>query len=273
MRSIKKLVVAAVATATVGSLAYGISTALATPSRPNGPTTQTAAQLRGLLAAPANLESVYVPLSNCRLVNTGVAGGRIPAGSTRNFQVTGTAGFPGQGGTSGGCGVPTDATAVSARLTGTGVLSNGAFVAFPTGTPTGQGTLYYAKGLNLTTGLNLQIGTGGKSSIKNVGGSAFTIIDVNGYWVPQIHAVLSPSGGIYAGSPRVLSSTNPSPGHYTVTVDRDLTGCTPIASVYGGPYYATAVVSGHSVFATTYYGFGANVGTPLNLYWSLTVDC
>lgn len=51
-------------------------------------------------------------------------------------------------------------------------------------------------------------------------------------YMPRMHGMVSPGGAIYAGSPSLLSATNPSPGVYTVTFDRDITYCTPIVDPY-----------------------------------------
>lgn len=251
-----------------GALGYGISAA--SPASHNGPaTTQSAADIRKLMSAPAHPESLYVPLTNCRIVNTAVAGGRIPNGSARNFQVTGTLGFPGQGGQNGGCGVPSYATAVSARISSNGALGNGAFIAYPTGTPTGQGTLYYAKGVNVTTGATLQVGAAGKVTVKNVAGPAFTAIDVNGYYAPQIHALIASNGAIVSGTPQVVSSTRTSTGSYTIAINQDLTGCTAVSGMDGGAFFSSAVISGNSLFGGTYNVTGARQ----DLYWTFTVLC
>jgi hypothetical protein len=55
---------------------------------------------------------VYTPLSPCRIIDTRLGGGILAGGSTRSFFVKGTNGFETQGGTVGGCGVPTAATSV-----------------------------------------------------------------------------------------------------------------------------------------------------------------
>jgi hypothetical protein len=275
MRLSKKFTVATLIALGAAGGGFGVASAVS-PTPPPSPNAgaATAAMPRGPLSAsaviaPSNPMSLYVPLKNCRAVATATAGGKIPNGATRDFQMTGTTGFTTQGGTSGGCGIPAYATAVSARVTSTASDANGAFIAYPTGTPVGQGTLYYAKGVNVTTGSNLQIGTAGKITVKNVQGPSHLAIDVNGYYSPQIHAVLSYNGGVYTGSPLVLSSTRLSTGSYRVQIDRDLNGCTPTASINGSAYFASAYVSGGYVYAGTY----APNGTPTDLYWTLDVSC
>jgi len=275
MRLTKKFTVATLIALGAAGGGFGVASAVS-PTPPPSPNAgaATAAMPRGTVSAsavvaPSNPMSLYVPLKNCRAVATATAGGKIPNGATRDFQITGTTGFPTQGGTAGGCGIPAYATAVSARITSTAADANGAFIAYPTGTPIGQGSLYYAKGVNVTTGATLQIGTGGKVTVKNVLGPAHLALDVNGYYSPQIHAVLNYNGGVYTGSPRVLASTRLGTGSYRVQIDRDLNGCTPTASINGSAYFASAYVSGSYVYAGTY----APNGTPTDLYWTLDVSC
>ncbi len=59
-------------------------------------------------AIPTNplVDVVFTPITPCRIINTNLGGGPIAAGTTRNFVVAGTSGFPTQGGTAGGCGIP-----------------------------------------------------------------------------------------------------------------------------------------------------------------------
>jgi hypothetical protein len=72
---------------------------------------------------------VYTPVTPCRVFDTRYSAAGILAGGTqRNFEVSGTTGFPAQGGNSGGCGIPFGHA--------TAVIINFAAVA-----PTGTGTL------------------------------------------------------------------------------------------------------------------------------------
>jgi hypothetical protein len=53
---------------------------------------------------------LFVPLSPCRIIDTRSGGGILNVDQARHFKVAGTDGFPEQGGTAGGCGVPQGAT-------------------------------------------------------------------------------------------------------------------------------------------------------------------
>ena len=62
-------------------------------------------------------ESVYVAITPCRLADTRVMGGDYTNLQVRSMNVSGTVGFPAQGGKAGGCGIPATATAIAASMT------------------------------------------------------------------------------------------------------------------------------------------------------------
>ncbi|WP_076259221.1 hypothetical protein [Intrasporangium flavum] len=271
MRFTSKLAVATAFMLGAAAGGYGIANAASSPAPSPGPANGPVAARSALATVvQPNPMAVYVPLKNCRAVATATAGGKIPNGATRDFQMTGTTGFTTQGGTSGGCGVPSYATAVSARVTSTAADANGAFIAYPTGTPVGQGTLYYAKGVNVTTGANLQIGTGGKVTVKNVLGPAHLAIDVNGYFAPQIQAHIELDGTLTSATPLVTSSSRPGTGVFVANVARDVSACAAHADPDGsGGYISSAVPSGSTVTIYTY----NLAGTPTNIRFTLSVTC
>ena len=80
-------------------------------------------------------------------------------------------------------------------------------------------------------------------------------------------------GSIYSGSIRVLSAHHDSTGTYTVTVDRDLTGCSVAANVAGGMYYVSAYISGNIVVGDTWALSSTGTATDTDLYWYFTVAC
>jgi hypothetical protein len=113
----------------------------------------------GLLPIPNILGStqadlVYTPVTPCRIIDTRLGGGAIAAGTTRNFVVSGTGGFPAQGGTSGGCGIPLGpATAAVINLVAVGPAGAGDLRITPFGT-----AIPVASIINYTSGLNLANG-------------------------------------------------------------------------------------------------------------------
>lgn len=285
MKLFQRVALIATASLIAGATGYGVSYAAGGGRASTVPNASpVAAGLHDLAGPgasprpPAVPESTYVAVKNCRLVNTSLAGGRIAAGHNRAFYVVGTAGFTGQGGTSGGCGIPASATAISARVTAVSATANGAFVAYPTGTPVGQGTLYYAKGVNVTTGANIQLGSGSGQvlTVANVAGNGQLIIDVNGYFQEQMQGMIASDGSIYSGSNRIVSATVINPGVYRVTFDTDVSYCTPHVTTYSGKgvYGSAYGFAGNSIYVYTWYISGTThleVANPY--YFYITVTC
>jgi hypothetical protein len=118
--------------------------------------------LAPFLLGDSAADLVLVPVAPCRIIDTRVAGGQITAGAQRNFYVAGTAGFPGQGGTTGGCGIPLGpATAVVINFVAVNPAGAGDLRAFPFGgaLPTASIVNYAlpGSGLNIANGLDTKI--------------------------------------------------------------------------------------------------------------------
>ena len=75
----------------------------------------------------------FVPVDPCRLADTRQGGGIVGTNATRNFLVSGSAGFPAQGGTSGGCGVPEGALAAELTIISADATAPGFLRAYPFG--------------------------------------------------------------------------------------------------------------------------------------------
>jgi len=226
-------------------------------------------------ATLTDVENVYVPIKPCRIVDTRAAGGLLTANSYRNFYVRGTSGFAGQGGTSGGCGLPL--TSVAATLSFTTVNSTGVgrINAFPYNeTESNSTSITYSK-TKTTANPTIKLtayGFAPHMAVHNYNYATDLVVDVTGYFVPQISAIINSGDGIYNGTSRVVSNDNTSTGQYTVTIDRDVTGCSVTSAPYSGPYLVTAYTSSNKVYANTYY-FNGGVPTLTNMYWQLQVVC
>ncbi|GAA3672929.1 hypothetical protein GCM10022237_35660 [Nocardioides ginsengisoli] len=178
---------------------------------------------------------------------------KVKAGQTRALAVRGR------------CGVPAWATDAAVNVLAHSTTRKPARTyvgAVPVAASPGRGD-----GTGQTT---LTLSPSGALAVKATGGTAKVSVYVTGFAAPSIHAVLAYNGGIVSGSPRVLSSTRTSAGSYDVVIDRDISNCTPIASINGSAFFASAYRSGPStVHANTY----NPAGTPVDLYWTLTVIC
>ncbi len=78
------------------------------------------------------------------------------------------------------------------------------------------------------------------------------VIDVQGFYAPQIQATVNLDGTLGDHTSRVVSSSRPATGQYTVTVDRNVSGCVASANVPlpGGKAWRSSV----SALARTEHG-------------------
>jgi len=263
----------------IGVLVIGVSSAAASssPSLPPNPPGEVGA------SAPTfqpTYESIYVPVTPCRIVDTrrGVGTNGTPIGNkqTRTYYVGGTFGFAPQGGKAGGCGIPVGAVAISSILTAVSPARAGFVRAWPQGqSEPGATVLNYGR-IASGTGVTLSINPLMASSlnVRNYGGPTEVVIDVTGYYVKQLAGFISPSGGTYAGSSRIVSSARiTDPGVYEVTFDRDVRYCAAVANAYYYNYYASTDSYGAANNNTVRVRLFNNAGAAVNGYFSITVTC
>jgi hypothetical protein len=192
-------------------------------------------------------ETQFVAVAPCRIVDTRVAGGPIAPGASRAFYVGGTTQFVSQGGQAGGCGVPLAATGVAATVAVSKPAGAGYLAAWANGAaqPTAA-TLNYVKAAGaISTGTTLTIHAGVAQSlrVKNQGPPASVIIDVSGYYLPQIQGLIGSDGSLSTGTSRILSASHPGTGSYYVTLDRPARQCSPSAATYNLYRYASVGLS------------------------------
>jgi len=225
--------------------------------------------------APAKSETLFYALKPCRIVDTRAGGGILHNTVARNFYVSGTFGFAPQGGHSGGCGVPLGATGVTANVTVANTTGSGYLTGYPAGTtePT-TNFITYQHGVNITANPTFAISTSTPSlTIKANGGDTHVIIDVTGYYVPQIEGMVSPGAAIYSGSSRLVSAVRNGVGNFTVTVDSDVTYCTPTVTAYSGYVYASAYDFNNNKVQVFLWYLSAGTQTAYDGYFYLKVDC
>jgi len=226
--------------------------------------------------ATTDTEDSYRSITPCRIVDGRQALGELPSGQTRSYEVRGTTGFAPQGGKSGGCGIPTAATAVTFSITVVSPNRSGFLRAWPAGTTEPQATLLnYTAGQSQTVTAPVTLGasSGAKDlTVKSSGADAQLVIDVQGYYTPPIHAVVNLDGTLSNGTSRVLASAKVSTGQYRVDIDRPVVGCTATANAYGsGTFFANAVPNGSSVYVYAYNASGA--GALTNITFEVDVSC
>ncbi|MTD15470.1 hypothetical protein GIS00_16160 [Nakamurella sp. YIM 132087] len=177
---------------------------------------------------PVQMDAIYASVAPCRIVDTRF-GGQSPlsSGSTKSYYVSGTTGFAPQGGKSGGCGIPSSATAVTVSMTAVDPSSVGFMRAWAAGTPEVTSTVLNYGTISTGTGATLPIRSpnGPHLTVKNFAGPTDLVIDVTGYYAPQMAAFVDVDGSLDWGTTRAVSSSRSSTGNYTVTFDRNISRC------------------------------------------------
>lgn len=239
-----------------------------------------AQNLNAMTLASAQTNTLFVGITPCRIADTRRAKGRLGRNALRTYVVSGAAGVAAQGGTSGGCGIPTSATSVAANLTTLKPKKNGYVRAWPAGAPEpGTTSVTYRKKQSTTAGSTLAVTSGGAAAlaVRNHGGPTDLAIDVTGYYLPQIHGMVAPGGSIYSGSSRIVSATNPGAGIYVVTFDSPITNCTPMVDAYNagaGIYGAAYAFSGNTATVFTWYlDSSTHLEKLTNFYFYIEVTC
>jgi hypothetical protein len=228
-----------------------MATAATGPGSPQ-PSIVRPADATGVENPTASQEDRFVPLSPCRIADTRVGNHRLAAYATRPFYVAGTFGFAPQGGKAGGCGVPIGATSVALSVTSTNSGGDGYLAGWATGTnPAATNFASMIGGHNVTSNPILPIGSQSTQQLQIKAGVRPTdvVMDVTGYYVPQIHALFYTGSGayIYSGSSRVKAIAYVSPGVVNVTLDRDVSLCSVTTTgYYTGVYASAAPAAGHA---------------------------
>jgi hypothetical protein len=135
---------------------------------------------------------LYTPLAPCRIVDTRLAGGTLVSGVARAFRVNSggpAANYSGQGGSSTGCGIPTDAKSVFFNFVVVSPTFPGNFQAWPVGTalPTASVVNFTSiSGLDIANGIAIPVCTascasGDLNTVVN-NANAQLVVDVVGYF-------------------------------------------------------------------------------------------
>jgi hypothetical protein len=231
----------------------------------------------GIQAVPGlgQAELLYVPIAPCRVVDTrggtGSNGTPFSSGTARSYYVGGTVGFPQQGGRPGGCGIPESAMAVSVTVLAYEPGGSGRLKAWPHGTAEPNANVQYYGSTSLGTGATLPLtaGSGRDLRIRNFNTSTDVLLDVTGYYVPQLYAYLDPSGSLIDHSGRVVSSERTSVGSYTITWDRNVGSCVGVASSDLTGYIVSVYTDGNS----SYVRVDDNAGTAADYYVNVSLHC
>jgi hypothetical protein len=244
---------------------FGVAAASPNHSQPAGPHV-----VRPLMTPlDTSVESKFTPITPCRIVDTRLTGARVTPGLPRDFHARGTMGFVGQGGKSGGCGVPTAATSIQVTLTSVNALGTGFLRTAPFGQPVPNATfLNYTNTLSLGTGGTVTLSPSGSTkdfTLASFFKATHVVVDVTGYYIApiwaRVNAGTTPS--IVAGS-RFTGVTNLGVGTTQVDFDRNIASCSYDATPFFTGFTIevqprSGDVNGVFVFTTTAAGAAAYV--------------
>ncbi|MFT4108826.1 hypothetical protein [Propionicimonas sp.] len=241
---------------------------------------QDARKIQAAAIAASSPGTDFVPIAPCVIVDTrhgnSANAKKLKNKTSRSYAV---AGGSDQGGVAGGCGVPTTARAVALTAVAQSPSKKGSLKIWAAGAAEPQATfLNYGSFTMSGSGVvAVQAGTNPGLTVKNFTASTNLVLSVSGYYLPKLAGMVAPNGSIYAGSPGIVSAQNTGAGVYTVTFDRPITYCTPIASTYNaGPgVYATAYAfSGNTATVFTWYlNSTTHQEVPYSFYFYITVTC
>jgi hypothetical protein len=224
---------------TLATTALLVTTGVAAASPPgtgNDPAAGAApaADSPAVAVAPSTLETVFVPITPCRIIDTRSAGGQIATGTTRAFHVRGSTDFTSQGGNATGCGIPESATAVAVSVTPTAVAKTGYLHVWPYGQAEPNATIaHYFLGQTNTTGATITLGSGIYDiNAKTYTGATSLVVDLTGYYAPQMAAFVALDGTLQFATPRVTAASHVSTGNYIVTFDTDVSRCSFAVTPY-----------------------------------------
>jgi hypothetical protein len=230
-------------------------------------------------AAPGVVvQSEFVAIDPCRVVDTrAAAAGPMRNRIVRAFEVAGTAGFPTQGGKTGGCGIPAGASAVTASITATAVQSTGFLRVWAEDAPEPSATvLNYARlGGGMSVGATVPIGQGTDTGIlaKAYGGTTHLVVDVFGYFREPIAARVSSTGELQARSGHVTGASRLGTGFYRVTFERPVQGCVAAASSTSSSLVNAAAFVGSTSVDVQTTDVGSSPPAGRDSGFALTVTC
>lgn len=219
-------------------------------------------------------ESVFVPITPCRIVNTQNPAGKIQANQTRQYRMHGNTSA--QGGAA-ACGIPQTASALELTVTSVSADGRGYLRVAPAGAAIPNATfLNYGPGQNLgnTGTVAVQPGGGNNFQVRAFQARTHVVIDVNGYYVRGLHAVVNGGNGSLARGNGVVASVRAGTGTYAVTFDRNVSGCAYSATI-GNPVDGTPPTgqitatplnsNANAVYVTTHLSDGTLSDRPFHL--------
>ena len=229
--------------------------------------------------ADSAVEGSFVAVAPCRIVDTRVHDTPLAKGATENFVVSDTNSLTSQGGSSKSCGIPLGATSISASVVSTGAAGAGYLTGYAAGgKPPASSFLNFLKGTTSSSAvLPISKTSGPQLSINAQGSGTNVVIDVTGYSIAPLSALVNSTAALAGGS-RATTSDHYGTGLYLVEFDRDITHCSFSATLDGPTGFIEAEdvnvsVDGITNAETVGVGTYNTSGTSTDEAFRLTVTC
>ncbi len=172
---------------------------------------------RAFAAGPidSSTEAKYTAITPCRLVDTRKAGGMVTNTAPRSFDAGNAGSLAGQGGNPAGCGIPAAAVAIQANVVAVGSAGSGFLKVYPAGAPAPAASfLNFRDGKAVANGGAITVG--GISAVKRftvlTSRTSHVVVDVSGYFIKPLWALVGPTGALLQGS-RITAGSSLSPGY------------------------------------------------------------
>lgn len=167
---------------------------------------------------------VYTPLTPCRIVDTRLAGGPIAANGMRSFAAFTSTDFTAQGGDGSNCGIPTNASALTVKITASNPQLNGFFTVYPSNEARPlASSLNYIVGVDTSNESHFRLCRPACPTQFTVYSfaSSNVVIDVNGYFMEPVATPLDCTVAQQSGNLDLLSGLQTRsvscPSGYTAT--------------------------------------------------------
>lgn len=272
----RKFLAAAAALVAVAGTSAGVATVVAGADGASNGTAAPAGSTR--VGASSPIESKYVPITPCRIVDSRTAPTAFAPKEIRSYKTQGNTAS--QGGAT-NCGVPATASALEIDATAVDATGSGFLRIYPAGGAEPNSTfMNYIDGFNASNAGSVAItpGTGANIKVKNYGSSTDLVVEVLGYYVPDLIAVVQSNGSLVRGTPGT-TVTKEGTGVYRVNFARDVSGCAFAAGAhdpstgFGNQNWVSLATNGNTpngVYVETYTAAGA---TKVDSEFHLTVTC
>jgi hypothetical protein len=177
------------------------------------------------VGAASPTETSFVPIVPCRIFSTAAAGGKFTAGQTRSVNKGGNLAL--QGGNPAGCPIPDAATALEVNITAASAEGNGYIRVWPDeSVEQGSTFMNFTNSFNVSNAGTVDVDKGSIDvmDLRVFLNRTHVIIDVLGYYVDGLMAVVNPNGTLVRGN-GVATTTREAAGTYRVNFERNISGC------------------------------------------------